>query len=678
MVENIDKSIGNEVEVQPFGPKWQKEEEKKGGANRPGQFGGVYRHGETGPRALFKQDNKKNKITRKTKIRPAKIYAEYVTGSILSNIAHHHLGVPKERIAKVALVNAHGDINDPYLQSTFIDGYQRDLWQHAYIKPLQQKFLAQMRQPDKNTLAAFRTRLETAYNFALGKGVVPEKFALLKKAYDDHLATLSALEKSADPSLALARSTERVNQLAHDLALIELATMERPSAVFNHEARAVTDQVFKDNPAFIQEFAELMGPRLLLGDLGVHNGNFGVAKDKDGIEHIVCLDYGAGCLNLIADLNPFDPRKTGLPLNKFYKNHFLEYDKEVITSKQMAGVFIKMGDISRLTLSTYVEAAMDGLKAYDLDSLKKFCQRLGMKPRDYESIQDTAKLRHNLKQFMTAQLVARQTSLQRLGYGIVLEHCITNGKLNVTNFVKACQDYPGLFAFAQQHARQHEFVRHTELSMLDKKSFYHDLAHHIDALKQDPRIIYAQGIASCIKDNKLNMIELANRYGNDENLLPYLQKLQSATFLQGLDPPVAVVIKRLEAVHSHKQQVELLKSCIVNDKLDTKKLMYHLANTTNFYSFVTNNKQELSFIQPVATDLNQALTRYAQLSNALKSRTSTHQVMKRLNLKEQPDIVVKQDVVEPKSSRSTAIEPPKNELNVEHHKDVDPISRKRP
>ncbi len=497
----------------PFGVTWQYAGAKTGGVNRPGTYGGVYQSTIGGNRALFKQD------TRKDKVRVAKVMGEGVAGPLLNSI-FNELKVDARRVAQVDLVRAGEDESildesgqSTYLKSVFINGYKEDFWKYAYRQYYEAKYRAQFAnfsKDDKKIAIASELYLERLLPYYKAKLEDPKTKAAYEKKYDD--LTLTYLQD-------LMRSGDRaaLQDLARDLADIEVNEMKRPSAVIKRAPRKVANKTL-NTAQFRREFAEITAPRLLIADFGVHNGNFGVAQ-IDGKDQLVCLDYGAAFCRLPRNVSPFSRAKTG---TKVYKNHFLEYGKTIIASKEMADVFIRIGNVSDDTYKQSIDDSVKMLESkYGIEPLKKFCQRLGMKPKEYKKLATKEEVVEKMREFMTQRMLSRKESLKMQGFALLLEHCIDK---------KGRIDHKQLAAYLSKQDGLYEFAIHQFLKM--------PLVLHAKLLPEDSRQLKAQLVAA-VKNNAPiqfrleSYVKLAAHYEeraallyNSGNPIPALKKLE--------------------------------------------------------------------------------------------------------------------------------------------------------
>ncbi len=418
--------MSNLQEQAPFGARYRYHGAKTGGANHPGKFGGVYNHVDannnpTGKRSLFKQD------TNGKKVRIAKVLGEAIGGKILA-AWFNVVGVAKERYAEAKLAKASTPDDDKsgsdvYLESIFIDNYKEDFWKHAYRQHYQQQYRDIIAAGNPDEIAKLRSLATSRLNDELlslndepKDAVFLKNAALLEAKLNDKIATYS-------------NDTEA---LVKDAAEITVSKMKRPSAVFimpgHAEVRKIISSAITENKATLLQFSQITASRLLVGDFGVHNGNFGVLEDGT----LVCLDYGAAFCKLNPEVNPFTKTKTG---TTFYKNHFLEYNDKVIKSPEMAMEFILVGRMSKEKISQICDEAVNELGDFaDLQAFKKFAYRLGIKSKTVRTMNTEEYAMDQIKKFMTERLISRQTSMKNQGFALLLENCYANGEFNTLRF----------------------------------------------------------------------------------------------------------------------------------------------------------------------------------------------------------------------------------------------------
>ena len=412
----------------PFGTQWVYQRKKQGGANDPGLFGGIYRHVVDNIQALFKQDIKDGKV------RVAKVIGEGLAGSFLNDL-YPLLGVDKRRFAHTELVQSGSDTAAPiftdehfkadetgektYLMSVYIEGYENDFWKYAYLKEHERRFRSEI---DAGNHKQLYSAIKEARKFYIDKiHAEPDvnKKARMQAEVNNYLS------EAALDNLIVANNAADKEKLIQLLAIPIVEKMQRPSTVFNFNARKIASKALHENPEFIKEFAQITAPRLLFADFGVHYGNFGVAK-IDGKLHLVALDFGAAFCKLLSKVNPFSRIKSGA---NNYLNHFVEYDISVIASEEMAQEFIRIGYVSKNEMIRLVTKGTNELNdKYGIEPLKKFCQRMGMKPRDY-NIDNKAVLIGKMSAFMELALRKRQKSMKQQGFALLLEHCIDKNKV---------------------------------------------------------------------------------------------------------------------------------------------------------------------------------------------------------------------------------------------------------
>lgn len=506
-----DPIKGTETVVAPPFARAKRKGEKTGGVNLPGEYGGVYsvevdRGGETVEvDALYKQDvdRKKSKKGKKdkVKIRSEKVMGEAVAGEILAACFKERL--PETMYAKVDLVRAFdspgkgpdmlGD--EIYLRSFFIPNYTGDLWKSAYKEEYGEKYTAALEvmagrggvatTKEENALLdeikKYILKNNIAYNensrklddirtaiSKLGPTVKPTKE---EQAQIDKLEAYREKNKLLDSDviekIRVSGTADERKKLAQDVAKSETDAMERPSGVTDLRGtgvRAVVDRYIQRDPQRLQDYAVITASRLLVGDLGLHNANYGTA-DVDGKTRIVALDYGTALNNLVSDFNPYtsvikNPRdyekRVGLPINKCYKNHFQETSIEIRTSEEMGKAFADLQKMNDADIQRAVRQALnghlikDGECIYGLEPVQNFCSRMGMGAQ-VENFKEPKELLGAAISFLEGRLIDRRNSLVNIGYAILLEGCIKNkGIVDQEKLSGYLTQYPDLATFAKE------------------------------------------------------------------------------------------------------------------------------------------------------------------------------------------------------------------------------------
>ena len=196
----------------------------------------------------------------------------------------------------------------------------------------------------------------------------------------------------------------------------------------------------------------MVAPRLLMGDYGVHNANIGVALRKKNKNEpmIVSLDFGA-CFErgLTATVAPFSIPKT----RKFYKNHFLEYNDEIIKSKEMAWQFYKTGSIDINPVIKELEKRIDDVaRVYSMKSLKKFAKRLGLNADKIKNLKKDA-LIQAMKDHVKNNMPARAASMRQEGIQLLIRCYFQEKKDKTTtsntfiSFLDSIDGYDGSICF---------------------------------------------------------------------------------------------------------------------------------------------------------------------------------------------------------------------------------------
>ena len=426
----------------PFGENWEYFGKKTGGVNKPGAYGGVYKNTKTGEIALFKQDQKRRKI------RVAKIIGEKVGGTILEAVMAHMNVDPPVEVAKVEWASVEGiseqpNGNNTYLKSTFIEGYQEDLWKDACRRDFKNQFIHKFIHSNPNQLNIDEAADEYAN----------EKIKTIKK---------------------------------------------RPTCVavtpnYGHTRQMNSNAIQK--LGLIEQLASTLACRLMVGDFGVHSGNYGLAN-KDSTVRLVAIDFGAACCHLKSETNLYTFTKTG---TKFYKNHFLEWPG-IIESLEMAIAFIKAGKLPSDMLDKTIKESLSDLDKYFSDEdQRKFCQRLGMKPKQIKNQPNMKKL---IEDYMINQIKQRKKDLLKEGYALLLLNCI---------------DKNSTFGFDLN-----KFAKLTNEHHLEKELIEFGLSKHFRKMKQ-----LATLSGSSLEQAKANIISSLNARQATLNKLSLKEKSAS-------------------------------------------------------------------------------------------------------------------------------------------------------
>lgn len=453
-----DQPISHEP-VKPF-PGLTCISKKTGGANVGDEYTGVYKGIIDGKErlCLIKQDWLKNRL------RIEKIISEALAGQMLNRIYPEEMNVPRERFADVRLICdaiPHLNVNDAekhtYIQSIYIKGYIDDLWKYAYrIKFRNEYFIKLLSYPhsfsikDKNLLLKYYldsinmlvAKLCSASDMNLPDNILKQ----LKEQLQVYTEGLRFVEKEINIDKWVSVHFIRLSQNEKDIFIAEMAEariyeMQRPSGAYLNvfsgpDARKVVSDTILENQQLIDDFSNLAAPRLLLGDFGLHNANFGVAT-IDGHDRLVSLDYGASFLNLIGDLNPFITSKTGITgvIDSLYKNHFLEYDVRIIGSESMATALLKLGDMSDYNLNRYIRESVSSVtNNFGVSALQDFCKRINMQLDPSQESTKESIIEH-INLFLMDRLNLRKLALKQVGYNLLLENAYDYAK-GVVNFEK--------------------------------------------------------------------------------------------------------------------------------------------------------------------------------------------------------------------------------------------------
>ncbi len=213
---------------------------KNTGANPPGPFGGLYEDAkDRNKKAMIKRDSKKSK-PRFDKI-IGEFFAGNISGAVLGEMhALDDKEYEKKYSAKVSLVTAeavHGNGESPddlvYLRSDIINN-NGDLWEFAFIK------------------------IEADAIYQLNPGNNPQ----------------DAKEKYA---AALVEGKKRVRAIYNG---------QRPAAsiaalfgLYNQPIIKVPCDLLLSDQGLLTQFCEMSASRILVGDMGLHSGNFVVFID---------------------------------------------------------------------------------------------------------------------------------------------------------------------------------------------------------------------------------------------------------------------------------------------------------------------------------------------------------------------------------------------------------------
>jgi hypothetical protein len=399
---------------------WTKNSAKKGGANPPGPFGGVYKD-DDGNLAMFKRDTGKSKLTRKPFVRVGKIIGEYVATNMVADILNdiHKLDDPdyvRKYVAQVSLVVAKtpnqlpGQYNDDeiYLKSLFIKNNLGDFWEVAHVE----EAARQLTDADIDRLMPDvpERELEISKAKALAQSIRKNKDIVLPKGELREIAKRLVKEKYGESKPA---------------AVWE-STLQR----YDDPKIKVPSDVLKNDPQLLKQFCEQTAARILVSDFGLHHGNFLLLKDEDRpeVRRLGTIDLGAAFDEFTPDVRPFDYKDS---LLEYYKNHLKEFDPGVIYSKEMAEAFILVGKREDSFLAATLEKVMRSDKIpYSVEGIRAFCKRLGMDKGSYEKISDKNELLETIKGFMLNRLASRSLSLKNTGHGLLIENCFREGKLD--------------------------------------------------------------------------------------------------------------------------------------------------------------------------------------------------------------------------------------------------------
>lgn len=458
---------------------------KSGGVNGPGPDGGIYKlinietGVPTGDMAMIKRDTKNGAA------RVEKVIGEFVAGQALNVVYAKTMDNWESRVAQVSLMKTEkvGNISSTdnlqqkengdnvYLKSDFIKGYKNDFWKFAYQDIYQDRFrkIIQKSAGNDKSQTLLATRYAKRLNEYYGKELLETKSELAEA--NNKITSLNAIadkSKYANAELLylngkkeglLAKvevvenniknaTTANIKQSIKDPAQLEsisdrlakakVSEMKRPSGVilFGPYAKWKVwnplSKVLRKHENFKQQFAEVVAPRLWLGDRGLHNANIGVkgVTNPDGKTklELVSLDFGATFEGgFPSKIDPYAIPKT----KKFYKNHFLEYNNDVLRSKEMGVQFLKIGGDQAMQ-KTVLASMMDSLKltanTVDLDTLKKMGKRMGMEKSAYLQENNADNILANMSKYLDNALIGRQQSLQTIGAALIMDHYLENNE----------------------------------------------------------------------------------------------------------------------------------------------------------------------------------------------------------------------------------------------------------
>ena len=420
-------------------------EEKKFGANAPGEFGGIYSSPDKKDTAIFKCETSDN-----GEVAYAKVIAEFVAGQFLAAmLAELHPDEPdyaEKLVANVSLVEARPDDNKNrhkddliYLQSIFLKNYGGDFWEWAHARKPRGEILEQY-------------KIDTA----------TRQKELYPAMTDDEIQAI-VTQHVADLDNVFNKMAKREVAEHHPKGKPKAVI---PALLKNFEAPAISipSHALLENETLLADFCDQAAARILVSDYGIHPGNFGIVA-KDGNERLASLDYGAGLRNLYPDAALFSRKKkeTG---TKFYKNHLLEYDPRVIKSEQMAKSLINLGKLSDDFFKAKADAILTTKNIrHSRTPLMKFCKHLGMQNDAYTDKKTVADLLDTAKKFIVERLAARRDSMLKQGYGLLYEHCINkDGELDEKTLTEAKQKFPEFASFIKEDLKDYTFVLYKKQS----------------------------------------------------------------------------------------------------------------------------------------------------------------------------------------------------------------------
>lgn len=467
----------NEIKIlneQPPFPGFSDRATKQGGKNSPGPFGGRYKKyeiAENGDKKLTEMAMIKLDTTPKGS-RTEKVIGEFVAGQLMNALMQ---GVENgsQRMAHVDLIQAHQKepfTKDPngtstYLKSTFIEGYKGDFWRYAYGEDRKRKYEKRFKGKSNNDIAKMAVKKLSLYYKAQIKRLAraPQSDAGAKK----DLAEIN--KKYQDLSVSNIKNElikeNGLSKLVKEIVDSKLDAMgDKKPAVYSQlaafgmskelsqkiysEARDVPSDAIRNTKGFMKEFAEITVPRLLLSDFGVHCANFGYIE-INGELHLAAIDYGAAFSDFKQDFSPYERPEN---LLKMYKNHLLDYTKDIYKSEDMAKQFIRVGQFDLSSLQNTLKDTVEKLKQfYGLEPLKQFCKRIGMAKVEIDQCKSEDQLGEKIMSYFSETLKARQQILLDVGYDLLIKKCYEHGKLNADKLQQYKTDYPELTQYLSDH-----------------------------------------------------------------------------------------------------------------------------------------------------------------------------------------------------------------------------------
>jgi hypothetical protein len=693
-------------DVFPGDKRWVRESSKIGGANvGEDTYTGVYvlfnaQH-QIISRCLIKQDWLKGRL------RVEKVIGEGIAGYLLNHIYPEVMGVSRAQFAEVHLIRCDDKkIPDPdgknvYLQSIYITNYADDLWKFAfrehYKEEVRRGLAKGLTEQDKNiieeyyknkikqyrgeliqlTVSYAKLKPDDISGISMNQSKEDHKYKDYERKIEKYKKKISILNRLPLNTLLDVRINEKTNTvgvisdaarltsddrsfrdyIVDELAQARVDPMKRPSgSIFNVlgardsanyvETRAVISKFIASSPELLEDFAQMAAPRIFLGDFGLHNGNFGVAI-IDGKPRIVSLDYGAAFANLIEDVNPFTNR-TGLQgFDKLYKNHFKEYDKNVIASEAMGRAFVKLGSIDNLIYYVATMMQDDLGDTYGIDVLKQFCKRVNMDAARYEHQNDNKQLKETIQLFLIERLNKRGQALKELGYTIILEHCFDPNKkeVNERKFAETLNKYPDMLEYILSGKfKQTEVIFHDNYECKNAL----DAAANNYLLNQRPQAI-AQEMSDAIKNPDLS--KLHELYRNCVNL-EYLcnQKDYPADRLETIKKFQSYILEIKKTIIKH-----IIK--IVEDRYqrenhaDPNRQLEHLARLKNICVEIEPFAKRLAPVAPeiqllyaklssLTSDITASMQSAAEISRSLRifaPGTAKPQQEMQINTEDKPD-----------------------------------------
>lgn len=195
-----------------------------------------------------------------------------------------------------------------------------------------------------------------------------------------------------------------------------------------------------------ENFPRIAVASLLQGNFDLHIGNFGKTPtqfDDSKKGYLRTLDFGAGLDHIENELHIHSRRRH--PLGKGPLNHFLDFPRDLRVSPEFADELIRESEID---LTQTIKDSLDEISEfYGFEPILAFAKHTGMDVSDYEGTvldADAAKenLLNDLETFLIYKMQARQASSKELGLEMQTSLCLID--LNKDNPLK-----PAKFEFAE-------------------------------------------------------------------------------------------------------------------------------------------------------------------------------------------------------------------------------------